>query len=820
MRSPAGSAAALRVELLTLRRRIAELEAALAARHEDQEATRFRGLVETAGDWIWETDHAGTYTYASPKVRDLLGYEPAEVVGRTPFDLMPPEEARRLAPIVAASWSAEKPFAGLENWNVRKDGSRVLLETSGVPFFEGGRLLGYRGIDRDVTERKRAEEALRRSEAALKAAQRVAHVGSWTWHVQTNCLEWSDEMYRIFGILKSDFSGDLAEVIARSIHPEDRAAVEQSNRSVVEARMPYPVEYRVVRPDGTMRVVWAEAGVLTVDTQGQPATLSGIVQDITERRRTEDDLRQSVSLLRATLESTADGILVVNREGAIVGSNERFARMWRFSGDSAVTTEAPRGGSPIPSSDEEALAFVLHQLKDREGFLAKVRELYAHPEAASFDTIELEDGRVFERYSQPQTLDGHPVGRVWSFRDVTSRMRAEEERRQLEAQMQQAQKLESLGVLAGGIAHDFNNLLTAILGHADLALLGMAPEAPGRDNLREIASASRRAAELCRQMLAYAGRGRMVVEPVDLSRLVQDLVHLLQVSISKKALLRCRLAEELPVIEADPAQVRQVVMNLVINASEAIGDHDGVIGITTGALECSSADLRSSLHTEEPPPGRYVFLEVADTGHGMDAETQRRVFDPFFTTKFAGRGLGLAAVLGIVRKHNGAIRVASEPGAGTTFRILFPAGAACGAQPEAAAAPEAWRGSGAILLVDDEEAVRHVATKMLEHCGFRVLTASDGREAIALFRQHRAEIAGVLLDLTMPHMDGEQTFRELRRLQPDVRVILASGYSDSEIMHRFADEPLAGALEKPYQLQSLRAKLREVLAPGRSLAKA
>ncbi len=945
MRSSAGSAAALRVELNALRQRVAELEAAAAAWHRMEDAShqgeaRFRALVETASDWIWETDREGVYTYASPKVRDLLGYEPSEVVGRTPYDLMTPEEARRLTPIVAASWSAARPFAGLENWNRRKDGSLILLETSGVPFFDpAGNLQGYRGIDRDVTERKHAEEelrqrderfrafvettnewvwsidlggrhtfcnpalrtilgyapeeftdhdalqhlheedrtvvqqllagkitrkegwsgvvlrwrhkdgsyrhlesaavpildpngeligfrgadrditareqgeeALRRSEAALKAAQRVAHVGSWTWHVQTNYLEWSDEMYRIFGIEKREFSGDLADVIARSIHPDDRAAVERSNRSVVEDQRPYPLEYRVVRSDGTVRVVWAEAGVLAKDAQGRPATLSGIVQDITERKRTEDDLRQSVSLLRATLESTADGILVVNREGAIVGFNERFAQLWQFPKD-FLPASGPHG-DPIPASDERALEFVLDQLKDREGFLANVRELYSQPEAASFDTLEFMDGRIFERYSQPQTIAGQPVGRVWSFRDVTARHRAEEERRQLEAQMQQAQKLESLGVLAGGIAHDFNNLLTAILGHTDLALLAMAPESPGRDNLREIENASRRAAELCRQMLAYAGRGRLVVEPVNLSRLVQELVHLLHVSISKKALLRCHLAEDLPAIEADPAQVRQIVMNLVINASEAIGDNDGVIGITTGALECSGDDLRSSLHAEVPPPGRYVFLEVADTGCGMDAETQARIFDPFFTTKFAGRGLGLAAVLGIVRKHRGAIKVASERGKGTTFSILFPAVAASAARPEAEAQPPAWRGTGTILLVDDEEPVRNVAAQMLEHCGFHPLIASDGREAIDLFRQHQAEIAGVLLDLTMPHMDGEQTFRELRRLQPDLRVILSSGYSDSEVMQRFANEPLAGALEKPYQLQALCAKLREVLARG------
>jgi two-component system cell cycle sensor histidine kinase/response regulator CckA len=380
--------------------------------------------------------------------------------------------------------------------------------------------------------------------------------------------------------------------------------------------------------------------------------------------------------------------------------------------------------------------------------------------------------------------------------------------------VQQAQKLESLGVLAGGIAHDFNNLLTAILGHANLALMDLAPEAPARDSLREIEKASARSAELCRQMLAYAGKGRFVVEAINLSRLIEELAHLLNVSISKKVLLRCQLAEELPTIDADPAQMRQVVMNLVINAAEAIGDVEGVIALSTGVMQCDEVYLRGGGLIEPPAPGRYVYLEVTDTGCGMDAETQARIFDPFFTTKFAGRGLGLAAVLGIVRTHRGMLKVESERGRGTTFRILFPASAKTAAPAALGGTRPPWRGTGTILLVDDEEPVRVVGTRMLQRCGFTVLTAADGREAVELFRAHRAEIACVLLDLTMPRMDGEETYRELRRLQPDVRVVLASGYSDQEISRRFRGAALAGFIEKPYRVGTLSAKLHEALAPG------
>jgi PAS domain S-box-containing protein len=390
---------------------------------------------------------------------------------------------------------------------------------------------------------------------------------------------------------------------------------------------------------------------------------------------------------------------------------------------------------------------------------------------------------------------------------------AEQQRHELEAQVQQAQKLESLGILAGGIAHDFNNLLTAILGHANLALMDLAPESPARDSLREIDKASGRAAELCRQMLAYAGKGRFVVEPINLSRLIEELAHLLQVSISKKVLLRCQLAGELPEIDADAAQMRQVAMNLVINAAESIGDTEGVIAISTGVMECGREYLRSSQLVEPPAPGRYVFLEVTDTGCGMDAETLGRIFDPFFTTKFAGRGLGLAAVLGIVRSHRGTLKVESERGRGTTFRVLFPAGAGAAAPAEPGARQLPWRGTGTILLVDDEEPVRNVAGRMLERCGFTVLCAGDGLEAVELFRAHASEIVCVLLDLAMPRMDGEETCRELRRIRPDVRVVLASGYSDQEIAQRFVDAGLSGFIEKPYRFDALGAVLRDALAP-------
>ena len=398
------------------------------------------------------------------------------------------------------------------------------------------------------------------------------------------------------------------------------------------------------------------------------------------------------------------------------------------------------------------------------------------------------------------------------LRDITERKQAEERQKNLEAKLQQAQKLESLGVLAGGIAHDFNNLLMGVLGNADIALLELPPESPARGELQNITTAALRAAELTKQMLAYSGKGKFVVEALNLSKLVEEMAHLLEVSISKNVVLKYNFPDDLPAIEADAGQIRQVVMNLILNASEAIGEKSGVVAVSTGVIEADRSYLSETYLDENPPEGDYVSLEVADTGCGMDEQTRKKIFDPFFTTKFTGRGLGLAAVLGIVRGHGGALKIYSEPQRGTTFKVLFPASQKPAEESVATSATEQqWRGSGVILVVDDEEAVRIATKRMLEKLGFTVLTAEDGRAALEVFRGRADEIVAVLLDLTMPHLDGEETFRELRRIRPDVRVILSSGYNEQETTDRFAGKGLAGFLQKPYRVRQLGRKIRQVL---------
>jgi len=401
-------------------------------------------------------------------------------------------------------------------------------------------------------------------------------------------------------------------------------------------------------------------------------------------------------------------------------------------------------------------------------------------------------------------------------RDITGRKRAEEERLHLERRVLHAQKLESLGVLAGGIAHDFNNLLVAILGNAELAMLEMPSAAPGRDAVVDIRQAALRASELTNQMLAYSGKGRFVVEAIDLGALVRETARLLEVSVCKSAQLQYELGDRLPAVDADAAQLRQVVMNLVTNASEAIEDRegDGVIVLRTSLVHVGHHGVPGAAPNEDLPAGVYVALDVADTGCGMTEEVKARIFDPFFTTKFQGRGLGLAAVQGIVRGHGGTLTIESEPGRGTCIRVVLPVGSR---KVNPSSAPSSvssrlWQGSGTVLVIDDDGAVRMIASRILERMGFTVQTAENGAVGLDVFRARMHEIAFVLLDLTMPVMGGEQTFTELRRLRGDVRVILASGYNEQDATSRFAGAGLAGFIKKPFTIEELGAVIRATLA--------
>ncbi len=427
--------------------------------------------------------------------------------------------------------------------------------------------------------------------------------------------------------------------------------------------------------------------------------------------------------------------------------------------------------------------------------------------------LKTNDGRRIPAHVTVSRIhtDSEPLALV-IVRDLSLQRQAEERQRQWEVRMQQTQKLESLGLLAGGIAHDFNNLLTAILGFADLALLTLPPGSPAHDNIGRVIEAARQAAQLTGQMLAYSGKGKFQVQRLQLAASIRDMLDLLRMSVSKKALLHLDCAEDTPWIEADAGQLRQVVMDLIVNASEAIGDQEGAITIRTGGQVWDGACPPNSCPETDLPAGLFAYLEVTDTGCGMTAETRARIFDPFFTTKPARRGLGLAAVLGIVRGHGGAIQVSSEPGRGSTFRVLFPACQTPAVRSRATSPSPTGCGRGTILVVDDDDFVRSLAQRMLERLGFQVLTARNGREALRVYRAGVDTIAAVLLDLTMPDLDGAETLLELRRIRSDVPVLLSSGYGETEVTERLAGQAFAGFVSKPYRLEELSQAVLNALA--------
>jgi signal transduction histidine kinase/ActR/RegA family two-component response regulator len=388
--------------------------------------------------------------------------------------------------------------------------------------------------------------------------------------------------------------------------------------------------------------------------------------------------------------------------------------------------------------------------------------------------------------------------------------RIEDQRRE-QAALRHTQKLESLGLLAGGIAHDFNNLLSAILGNLGLATREAAPDSSLGKCLQNIDRAVMRAANLTRQMLAYAGMGRFQIKRMELNHTVAEMAGLLEASLPKKIRLELRLGERLPDLEADSAQIEQVILNLVTNASDAIGDQDGTIRLTTGFQSLDVDYMHGLFPGSELAPGPYLTLEVLDDGGGMPVEVQDRIFDPFFSTKGLGRGLGLSAMLGILKTHKGGIKIYSEPGKGSTFRIFLPAILEVQDHPEIASASQALEGRGTVLVVDDDPDVRAATCGQMEALGFQVLEAGDGLEAVATYRTQGKNIRLVLMDLSMPRMDGVEALRAIRSLDPKARVILCSGFDEGTIRRGQDGERPDAFLQKPYRHEELRSALRETL---------
>ncbi|WP_224982883.1 PAS domain-containing hybrid sensor histidine kinase/response regulator [Geomonas agri] len=785
---------ALVILLMVLLRQM--LQSRKAARSLAESERRFRTLVEQAGDGFELIGVQGEILDLNSATSDCLGYTRDELLKMKITDIDPLISREDFTAHFASLIG--QPPAIFESVHQRKDGTRFPVEIRTSVFNLGGVPVAL-ALTRDITKRRQQLAELDYTNKCFTQALNSRHHVLYRLNVAQGRYDYlSPAFEQITGHPVAEFQKNSLETLKDYFHPEDRvrifAALDQAFLNRTGPTVNLDLEYRLRRADG--EYCWLrDSTTACFDDPGALECFFGSAHDVTDSKRAEKEREQF-----HTLFMTSDDLMcIADPKGAFLKTNP---------------------------SCSEILGYCEEEL------VAKPFIDFVHPEDREFTVVEMEQqmlsGNSFRFENRYVRKDGSIRWLSWSAvynqedgmtyataRDITERKEAEEERNRLEQQLLHTQKLESLGVLAGGIAHDFNNILTSIIGNADLALAQLEPRSPVMENLQRIEKSAARAADLAKQMLAYSGKGRFIVEPTDLNRLVEEMKHMLEVSVSKKAVVNYNLIRPLPPVDADATQIRQIVMNLVINASEALDEQEGVIDIGTGSVQCDEKYLQGTWLVDAIPEGLYVFVEVADTGCGMSPETAAKIFDPFFTTKFTGRGLGMAAVLGIVRGHRGTIKVDSTPGKGTVFRVLLPA---CDKAAEIAASPAPemkWRKSeGKVLLVDDEEEVRKIGCEMLQLLGYTPIAAENGREAVELFKKH-PDLALVILDLTMPQMDGEQCFRELRQLDPKVLVLMASGYSEYEVAPKFAGSGLAGFVEKPFNLAILTKAIDAILDKSR-----
>ena len=756
---------------------------------------------------VMEAAELGTWDYRFDTQKILWDEPTCSMFGAAPSDhidydkvmsLIHIEDRDDVARALSRAIAGDKGGAyDIEFRVVRPDGSLAWISSHGHVYFEGegeGRQASrFIGVSRDISERRRSQEQARRWQRVFEDSEfSLASADAAT----NTFLEVNATYAQQRGYSPDELVGrSLFDLYPPEVRDELRHTV-----AVLERTGHFTLESVQQRKDGSCFPVIVEVTVIK-DAQGRPISRVSIAQDITERKQAEKSLRESEERYRSLFTGMSEGFALheILRDPSGVPCDYRFLEINpSFERLTGLTRENVVGrlmSEVLPNEDPYWL------------------EVYGEV-AVTGQSVHFEHySPILKRHYEIHAYSPVPGQFATLFMDITRRKLAEEERRRLEAQMLHTQKLESLGIMAGGIAHDFNNILAGIVGYAELALASLPDADRTAHCLHVVCKASQRAADLTRQMLAYAGKGRFVVEPVSLSQVARDMQEILAIAVSKKAVIQYDLAPDLPSIDADATQIRQVVMNLILNASESLGDQNGLIKVTTRVLTCDSPSLASAQVGSDSPPGLYVALEIADSGCGLEPQTMEKIFDPFYSTKFVGRGLGLAAVQGIVRGHHGAIMVSSQPGQGTAFRVLFPArdSALPSPQVEPPAPAIALQGSGTVLIVDDEEIVRSSSQALVQSVGFTVLTASDGEQAIEMFRQHRHQIVCVILDLTMPKMSGEEVFQELRRIDPNVHVILTSGYTEEEMTKRFAGQQVFGFVEKPASFDVLVAKLQASL---------
>lgn len=909
----------LLVVILIVRIRMLKNSAEMQRRAElvlDRRAQEFRSLAEHLPDVVSRIDRQGRHLYVNRRIESFTGLPQAAFIGKTNKELGMPQD-------VQATWdeTCAHVFAsgqpGVVSFDFPAPSGLLNLESLLIPEFgPDGDVATLLCICRDITDRKRALNAVRESEERLRVIFETSDSGIILVSPQ-GVIEFANgRMAEMLGMSPQELLGTF---YADHLHAAEKTVGDMRMHQLIQSEVRSVThERRYIRKDGTD--FWGYLSGRRLENQdGSLRSLVGVITDISDRKQAEEALSYSVSLTNATLESTPDGILIVDRSGRIARWNQKFTDLWRV----------PQELLGAYIEDEPVLSHVTAQMDRPQEFLARVRELYAHPEASSVDTLYLADGRVFERYSQPQRIGADIVGRFWSFRDVTERKRmvqalAENEnrlrtvvqtipdliwlkdadgvylscnriferlfgareteiigktdydfvdreladffrqhdrkameagrpsineewvtfadddhdalletiktpmydtegkligvlgiarditqRKELEKEQLKVEKLESLGVLAGGIAHDFNNILTGIMGNISFALMCLDPTHKIFKRLIEAEKASLRAGELAQQLLTFARGGEPVKRVVSIQHLVHESVSLLLRGSAVKGIVD--IPASLHAIEADEGQISQVFNNIIINAKQAMS--------TGGTLTVSARNEKvSSANTLGLAAGMYIRISFADEGCGIAADDLNKIFDPYFTTKSAGNGLGLASAHSVITRHGGNICAASTIGKGTTFTIRLPSvGEVCTGDPAYMAMPVAGvHQGGSVLVMDDEELIRNLATELLEYLGYQVTTCVDGAEAVAHYiasREAKMPFAAVVMDLTIPGgMGGSEAARRILAVDPEACLIVSSGYSHDPIMSDYKIYGFSAAVAKPYSVQKFGELLGELLA--------
>ena len=775
-------------------RAAAEMEREQAEEALSRSESKFRVLSETtsAAIFIFQRNRM---RYVNPAATNITGYTQKELLKMNFWEVIHPDFRSLVKERGIARQKGKKVRKRYEVKIQTKNGEErwVDFTASAIEFNQKPAVLGTAV---NITERKRAEEHI----AGLKSfyEQLLEHLPIQLAVLDKNFRydylnphSIKDPQMRKWLIGKTD----LDYCRKRGLDLKIGRRRQTWFKNVISSKKSSSYEETLPTSSGEERQFLRVASPV-MGPDGDVIQIVGYGLDITENKLAEKELENSLSLLRSTLESTADGILVVDEEGKIVSFNQKFLEMWHIP-DSIIASR----------DDDEVIAFVLNQLEDPEEFLTQVRRLYSEPEAKSFDILSFKDGRIFERYSLAQRIGDKIVGRVWSFRDIT-------ERKQIEAQLLQSQKMETIGTLAGGVAHDFNNILTAIVGNAELGMQYLDPDHHPYDDLDEIKKAAIKASDLTNQLLSFSRRQVLKKQSFNLNQVVEDLLKMLKRILGEDIELKTRFSRSLPPVFADKGQIDQILMNLVTNARDAMPG-GGRLFIKTRSVQSNHL----AKHQNGKKSGKaYVQLTVTDTGLGMDKETQAHIFEPFFTTKELdkGTGLGLAVVYGIVKQHEGHLEIESDIDKGTTFKIFLPA--ATERQEKRRQTKNrlnTWQGgSETILIVEDEEIVRNVAVRIVSGLGYKVLLAKNGEEAMEIFNPEKNSIDLVLMDVVMPKESGPEVYKKMSSINPKLPVLFVTGYdAESKVSNLTQDfnQALIALLQKPYSKEILGQKIRELL---------